>query len=417
VAISGDTMVVGAPGANSDLGVAYVYTGSSSTWSYATTLNPAGVTNDGCTPVCQEFGSSVAVKSGTIVVGAPGVGVNASGASFVYTGSGSNWTQQAELTDPGQTSGDDFGDPVAVSSKSTVMVSAATENSFEGAVFVYTKSGSVWPTVPTATLTAPGAEGAPGYGELFGEGLAVSSTTVVVGAPGDPGATDPVPSNCNASASAGCSSGAVYVYKEVDGGWIEQAKLTASNGEGCSATCSTGADYMGGDYFGWSVAITGKTVAVGAPWATAPSPPSSTGPEPDGGTSDAPSSTGTAYAFTGSGASWTQRDELYSPAEATAGVQDWFGYNVAVLGHSIVAAAPYDSAGYANYYTTGAAYVFQKAGDSWATYPTELTASNPPAQGPSLWFGYGLAAIGTKYVAVGDPYSYGTAEAVYIFKD
>jgi len=185
--------------------------------------------------------------------------------------------------------------------------------------------------------------------------------------------------------------------------------LIATNGEGCLADCPD----AGGDWFGWSVAIKGKTLPVGAPFATAPSPPSATGPEPDGGTPDAPS-TGTAYVFTGSRAAWTQKDELYDPAEVTAGVQDYFGSNVAVLGKSsIVATAPFDPGGYANYYTTGAAYVFPGHRGTGATYPTELTAFNGAA---NLWFGYGLATIGSKYVVVGDPYSGGTTEGVYIFK-
>ena len=415
IAISGDTMVVGSEGANNDNGVAYVFTGSDSSWTYATTLYPSGVTLNDClstSNVCEEFGASVAIQSSTIVVGAFGAGASY-GAAFVYTGSGSSWTQQAVVNDPGQVAGDYFGIDVAVQSSSTVIVGAWGENSDEGAVFVYTESGSVWPTSPTQTLTAPGPEGAPGYGDLFGLSLAVSSTTLAIGAPGDPGATSPVPSNCNSSASAGCSTGAVYVYTEVGNAWTEEVKLTASNGEGCSQTCSDGPDSMGGDYFGWSVAIKGKSVAIGAPWATAPSPPSSTGPEPDGSyTSYAPDCTGTVYVFKGSGAAWSQKDELYDPAEVTKGGSDWFGYNLAFLGKSIVATAPYDGPN-----TTGAAYVFLgKKKSTWATYPTELIASNATG---NVNFGYGspaLATIGSTYVAVGAPYFYGE-QAVYFFHD
>lgn len=181
VAISGTTMVVGAQGANSDLGVAYVFTegASASTWTYAATLNPGGVTNDGCTPVCQEFGISVAVSSSTIVVGASGVGVNASGAAFVYTNGGA-YPQQTELTDPGLSSGDNFGDPVAVSSNS-IVVGASGENSNEGAVFVYNPN-----TFATAELPEPpGASN--GDGDLFGFSLAIGGNTLVVGAPGTAG--------------------------------------------------------------------------------------------------------------------------------------------------------------------------------------------------------------------------------------
>ncbi len=336
VAISGDTMVVGANSDNDGIGAAYVYTGSNSTWTYVTTLIPSdGVYGDG-------FGFSVAVSSGIIVVGSvdhssPPTYPFGVGAAYVYA-NGGTYSQVAELIDPGAEY-DFFGSSVAISSNSTIEISAPTENSDEGAVFVYTESGSVWPSSPTQTLTAPGPEGAPGYGDLFGEGLADNSMTMLIGAPGDPGATVPVPTNCNTSQSAGCATGAVYVYKykTASGRWKEEAELTASNGEGCSATCTDEADYEGGDYFGWRVAITGNMVAVGAPWASIPA-------APDGGTSDTPNSTGTAYVFTGSGASWTQRDELYSPAEVTDGGQDWFGSEVGVMTNSsVVVGAQYDS--------------------------------------------------------------------------
>ena len=190
----------------------------------------------------------------------------------------------------------------------------------------------------------------------------------------------------------------MYKYNATSGRWKEKAKLTASNGEGCSATCTDQADYEGGDYFGWRVAISGTTAAVGALSASIP-------PAPDGGTSDTPNSTGTAYVFTGSGASWTQQDELYSPAEVTDGGQDWFGSQVAVMTNSsVVVGAQYDSEGNG----TGAAFVFPKQGASWATYPVELTALDGA---PDSYFGTALTTIGRKYVVVGAPAS--NADSMY----
>jgi hypothetical protein len=393
IAISGDTMVVASAHDNSDIGAVYVYTGSGSTWTYEKTLTPSdGVAND-------TFGYSVAVSSSTIVVGAvlhssaPSYPF-AEGAAYIFQNGGA-YTQEAELVDPGAAEGDFFGSAVAIS-RSTVLVSAPFEDNYEGAVFAYTENGSTWPTTPTDTLTAPG--GSYGYGDLFGEGLAATSNTLVIGAPGAPGAVPPP--TCNgSSAGTGCATGAVYVYKNVLGGFAQEAKLTASNGQGCSpATCSAGSDDMGGDYFGWSVALTGKTLAVGAPWASIP-------PAPDGGTSTTPNSTGAAYVFTGSKANWTQEDEVYDPAEVTTGGQDWFGYHVSVgAGATVVASAPYDPDGAA----AGAAFVFAKEGSTWATYPTELTA---PDGGDNDYFGYGgLTSTGHTYVLVGG------IGGLYIFK-
>jgi hypothetical protein len=397
VAISGDTMVVGAESANSGIGAAFVYTGSGSTWSEEAELTPSdGAVND-------SFGYSVAVSSGTIVVGSPDHSTSpltGEGAAYVFENGGS-YAQEAELIDPGAATNDFFGGHVATLSMTSVVVSAPFEEAGEGAVFVYTKHGSSWPSTPTDTLGAPG--GTDGYGDIFGEGLAVSASTLVIGAPGSPGATPP--STCSgSSAGVGCSTGAAYVYKDTRGTIVEQAKLTAWNGEGCSQTCSSGVDDMGGDYFGWSVAVQGNTVAVSSPWASQP-------PAPDGGTSDAPSSTGAAYVFTKSGTNWAQQQEIYDPAEVASGVQDWFGWAIAVMPKSsIVVTAPYDPEGSSGN-GTGAAFVFPKTGDTWATYPTELTALDGA---PGNYFGDGeFATIGRNYIVVGAP---GTADGnLYFF--
>jgi FG-GAP repeat len=388
VAISGDTMVVGGNGDGDQGGAVYVFTGSGSSWTYVTTLNPSnGYDNDG-------FGYSVAVGDGIIVVGAPDY--DGDGAAYVYTNGGS-YSQQATFTDPGAAGNDFFGSLVGVASSSSVMVTAPFEQNEEGAVFEYTESGSNWQTTPTDTFTAPG--GSDGYGDIFGEGFALQGSTMVIGAPGNPGATDPVPSNCNTSASAGCSTGTAYVYKDVHHVWTEEAKLVATNGEGCSATCSSPTDDQGGDYFGWSVAIKSSgLVAVGAPFASIP-------PAPDGGTSDTPNSPGTAYVFAGSGSSWAQQAEVYDPPEVTNGGQDWFGSEVAWAGKSVVTTAPYDPEGTA----AGAAFVFVKQGSGWATYPTELTALDGAA---GEYFGYNvLTTSGPLYVYVG-----GGPGHLYIFK-
>ncbi len=391
VAISGNTMVVGGNGDDNGDGSVYVFNGSGSHWTYVTTLIPSS-------PQAYDgFGYSVAVSSGIIVVGAPDyeVGGTQVGAAYVFTNGGS-YTQQATFVDPGAAANDFFGSLVAVESSSAVMVTAPFENGEEGAVFEYTESGSNWQTTPSTTFTAPG--GSDGYGDIFGEGFALQGSTMVIGAPGAPAA--PAPSTCSgSSAGAGCSTGAAYVYKDVHHTWTEEAKLVAKNGEGCSQTCSSGTDDMGGDYFGWSVGIKDSgLVAVGAPFASIP-------PAPDGGTSDTPNSPGTAYVFAGSGSSWAQQAELYDPAEVTNGGQDWFGSEVAWAGKSVVTTAPFDPEGTA----TGAAFVFVKQGSGWATYPTELTALDGAA---GEGFGYNvLTTSGSLYVFVG-----GGPGHLYIFK-
>jgi hypothetical protein len=159
-----------------------------------------------------------------------GSGYPFTGAAFVFTGSGGTWAQQAELTDGAHY--DDFGRSVAISGP-TVVVGAWGHNSRTGAAYVYAQSGSTWPL--QTTLTA-------GDGTAFddfGYSVAISGpATVVVGAPG----TD-------------SSIGVAYVFKAPGGTWAQQAELAA-------------ADAAVGDQFGYSVAVSGPTTAVGAPYKT-----------------------------------------------------------------------------------------------------------------------------------------------------
>jgi hypothetical protein len=363
VAVSGSTMVVGAPFDNSGIGAAYVFTGSGTHWTEVQELTPSdGVAND-------EFGVSVAIRKSSIVVGAEchsSSGPTCAGAVYLFGESAGHWTQQVELDDPGQAANDYFGWPVAFVGKS-IAVGATGEDSAQGSVFVYAAHRNVWSE--QGGISDPGAQA----GDLFGSGLAVSGKKVVIGAPGTNG-----------------SAGAAYTFSRAGTGWVKSATLTASNGEGCSSTCGNGLGYVYGDYFGDSVAIKGKTVVVGAPYA-------SVVPAPDG------VGTGTAYVFTRSGSHWAQNTEVSEPSEVSAGVQDAFGFQVGLLGSTVIAAAPDDYQGAGNY-ANGAAFILPKVGKTWPdSTPYELTASDGVG---GDYFGWsGLTTIGTDVIVVGSPYS------------
>src|SRR5262249_21035699 len=112
VSISGDTMVVGALVANSHTGAAYVFTRSGSAWTPIAELTAS----DGAAGA--EFGVSVSIDGNTIVVGALGATINGhskQGAAYVFTRSGSAWTQAAELTASDGVANDLFGYSVSIS--------------------------------------------------------------------------------------------------------------------------------------------------------------------------------------------------------------------------------------------------------------------------------------------------------------
>jgi hypothetical protein len=225
VAVSGDTAVVGAAGAGPTGGnSAYVFVRNGTTWSQQQKLTASdGAALDG-------FGSSVAVAGEMAMVGAllnDAAGQD-SGAAYVFVRNGSTWTEQQKLTASNGTAGDQFGWSVAVSGE-TAVIGARGDGGFSGAAYVFVRNGSTW--TEQQKLTA--ADGA--IFNEFGSSVAISGETAVIGADDE----------------LGSNSGAAYVFVRGGTTWSEQAKLTASDG-------------IASDLFGTSVAISGDTVMVGA---------------------------------------------------------------------------------------------------------------------------------------------------------
>ena len=141
VSVSGGTAVVGAflhKVGSVCQGTAYVFVQSGATWNQQAEL--AGGDVAGCE--LEEFGSSVAVSGGTIVVGAPGYQVGGSnaagGAVYVFVQSGATWTQEAEIVASGAAD-DSFG--LAAATGGTVVVGATFQqvgnNVKQGAAYVF----------------------------------------------------------------------------------------------------------------------------------------------------------------------------------------------------------------------------------------------------------------------------------------
>ena len=232
VAITGDTVVVGAPrdnvGANADQGSVYVFVRSGDTW----TLQQQLLAGDGATG--DEFGHALDIKGDTLVVGAPqdNVGlVQDQGSAYVYTHSGTVWTQQKRLTASDGAELDLFGQTVAADADRAVVGAPGHRVSGaggQGAVYVFTYSNATW--LETRQLLA--ADGA--AGDVFGTAVALADDTVVVGAP-----------------KQGQGRGSVYIFTDGGGIWAQEPPLTARDG-------------VTNDEFGNAVAIDGVTVIAGA---------------------------------------------------------------------------------------------------------------------------------------------------------
>ncbi|MBO0797257.1 MAG: FG-GAP repeat protein [Blastocatellia bacterium] len=259
VAISGETIVVGdtlADGpAGMDQGAAYVFArGGSGVWTLLQKLEAL----DALGTPAPYFGESVAINGETIVVGAPnwygGTENYGQGAAYVFVDNGGVWSQQQQLvaSDPGPF--ELFGQSVAIDGETVVIgasYGAGAVDPQQGTAYVFTRRGGVWSE--QQKLEAPDAEA----NVNFGESVAISGETIVVGA-------------FLATGVTGSQQGSAYLFTRSGSVWNEQQELEASPAKI-------------GAHFGSAVAISGNTVVVGA--------------ESDAGHA-APFAQGAAYIFT-----------------------------------------------------------------------------------------------------------------------
>jgi hypothetical protein len=350
----------------------------------------------------DAFGHSAAVSGNTVVIGAPyedsnAMGVNGnqadntasnSGAAYVFVRSGSAWSQQAYLKASNTGVNDSFGDSVSVS-EDTVVVGAHNEDSNatgvngnqvdnnatnSGAAYVFVRSGSAWSQ--QAYLKASNAEGP----DLFGDSVAVSGNTIVVGA--DNEASNATGVNGNGANNSATSSGAAYVFVRSGTTWSQQAYLKASN---------PGAF----DYFGYSVAVSGDTVVVGAAYEDSNATGINGNP-----LDNSLLGAGAAYVFVRNGSSWSQQAYLKA---SNPDAFDAFGRSVAVSGDTVVVNAYLEDSSASGVngnqadnsaHDSGAAYVFVRNGTSW-TQQAYLKASNTDA---TDYFGWSVAVSGDTVV-------------------
>ncbi|MCA9511993.1 MAG: FG-GAP repeat protein [Myxococcales bacterium] len=297
----------------------------------------------------------------------PGARLRRRGASFVpllaalvVAASGARAATEAKIVPADGAAGDAFGFSVAISGD-TVAIGARADGDkgfAAGSACFYALSAGTW-TLQSKVTALDGA-----FADAFGFSIALDADTAVVGA--------------SLEDAVGSNSGSAYVFTRTAGTWSQQQKLVA-------------ADAAAGDQAGFSVAVSGDTAVVGA-----------------FADDDAGTSSGSAYVFVRSGATWTQQQKLVA---ADAGAGDEFGCAVAISGDTIVVGARGDDdAGSA----AGAAYVFTRSGSTW-TQQQKLLASDGAA-GDELGYAVGVdgdsAIVGAWHADIaGGP----DAGAAYVF--
>jgi hypothetical protein len=369
-------------------------------------------------------GNTVALSrdGGTLAVGAPheasgSAGINPSqsdnstmnaGAVYVYTRSGTGWTQQAYVKPSNPHRNAHFGTVVALSDDgNTLAVGAVWESGAAtgingnqkdltipqaGAVYVFVRTGGRWVQQAYVKASNTGNRGEgdlPGEGDQFGFSLALSGdgNTLAVGAPSEDSSTTGV--NGNQADEGFNSAGAVYVYTRAGTAWTQQAYLKAD------AHTNTGL----GDQFGFSVALSenGQTLAVGVYDESG-----------SGRTINAPinrerGGSGAVYIWTRSGATWMK--QAYLKTWNAEGGDSWGSVVSLSSDGSTLAIGSLDEdclcggvhtnpeIGVGDQkadLSSGGAAVFVRNGTTWSQQ-AYIKASNP---GQDDWFGVRLALSG-----------------------
>ncbi len=404
----GSTLAVGAPGESSGAtgvngdqgnspsadrsGAVYIFTRRDNVWSQQAYIKASN------TSAGDFFGRSIALSSDghTLAVGAyledsPGTGINGNqggiadnnsnaGAAYVFTRSGSAWSQQAYVKASNTKANAYFGHAVSLNGDgNTLAVGAIGENTGglgAGAVYVFTRNAGAWSQQTFVTASNAGAN------DAFGTSLALSSDghTLAIGATGESSSATGI--NGDQSRTAPTYSGAVYVFTSSANSWSQQAYVKASN---------TG-PY---NYFGSAVALSGD----GNRLAVAANAEESVATGIDGNQADnSAGGAGAVYVFTRDVSAWSQ--QAYVKASNTAATHAFgssLGFSsdgntlaVGALGEASAAAGTSgnqtdNSSGYA-----GAVYVFTHSGSSWSQQ-NYVKATNTSADD---YFGASIALSG-----------------------
>ena len=225
------TLVVGSLQPNKS-GAAYIYINQEGFWNNPFRIAPKDTTRE------QKFGHSVSVSGNRVVVGAPGDGEERNGAVYIYTksGSGTRWSEE-KVTQDTRRANTRFGTSVLIHGN-TLYVGAMRDNHSEesgniGVVYIYTRQANKWKMVQKITPPASDKKGE------FGSVLAHSGTVLAIGSP-------------KSSAVKG-NGGAVYLYRKNEGStmWSLKEEVRPE-------------DIRADDRFGASIAFDNENIIIGA---------------------------------------------------------------------------------------------------------------------------------------------------------
>ena len=278
------------------------------------------------------FGSAVDISGNTAVIGRYGDGA---GSAYVFEFDGSNWIESAKLEPDDGVAGNNFGGAVAIDGD-TIIVGAKDRHevaSYAGAAYVFVREQENW--IQQDKLVPDDAN----TNDRFGKSVDISGDSVIVGAE---------------NKRVGISSvGAAYVFTRNGTTWTQEQRLYTD-------------DETSGGGYGFSVAIDGDSVAVGAP------------DRDTGGINQS----GAAYVFRRVNSVWS---EEYGVTPQHPDQFDRFGESVSLSGGTLFVGIrdgdeePIDT-------SDGAVEIFGRSGNAWLfrQHITSGDVSNMGAFGGSL---------------------------------
>ena len=364
----GNTALVGAPfygvsGGHKGGGAVFVYVRTGSTWSLQQKIVPKELRED------AQVGASVALSAdgNTALIGAPeyaGEGTSETyfGATYVFTRSGTTWSEQQKLVGAGEHSTEKArqGTAVALSADGkTALIGAEDNETGIGGAFVFTL-GTKWEQQGKILIGKHGTEI-----PLEGHSVALSGegNTALIGGPKDEGVAKKK------------EQGAAWVFVQSGGGWKEQAELPSGSGAEEETAQGQGVALSGG----------GSTALVGGP-----------GHE---------HFNGAAWVYTNSGSTWSQQGEPLKGTDISSGPLFGDAVSLSEDGNTALIGGPSDNGSF------GAAWAFVRSGSEWVE-PEKLEgkgATEPPEEGWAVSLsGDGLTAL------VGAP-AYAAKGAVWVY--
>ena len=340
IVISGDgtRIAVGSPGRTTNTGVVYIFLRSAGSWVQEAKLTAS----DAATGDYFAYWGALGINfdGSRLVVGAGSKTGTYSlqGAIYVFSRTGTTWSQEAKLLEGDVANGDYFGSVVAINYDGTRIISGSYNKAgtyaAQGAAYIYLRTGTTW--AQEAKLLA----GDPAANDYFGSSVSISNdgSRVAIGA-------------YNKLALA--SQGAAYIYLRSGTTWGQEAKLLI-------------ADPAANDYFGKSISLSGdgtrvavstynKTVTVAAQ--------------------------GAVYTFARNlvTSNWIQEAKIVHSDPVAS---DYFGYSISMNndGSKLLVGC------YGKLTNTGAVYTFNRTYNLW-TQTNKITASNAIT---NAYFGYSI---------------------------